>query len=64
MPKTTELIHVDGPVVTCDGGCGILGHPLVYLRVGRLGYVDCPYCGRHFIQSKTASSERTGKLVG
>ena len=48
ITRPPEMIYVAGPVVTCDGGCGPLGHPLVYLRIGRLGYVDCPYCGCRF----------------
>jgi len=36
------------PVVSCDGGGGALGHPLVYLNTGENGAVDCPYCGKRY----------------
>jgi uncharacterized Zn-finger protein len=48
--QPAETIHVDAPTVGCDGGGGALGHPLVYLSMGPSGRVDCPYCGRRFIQ--------------
>ena len=37
------------PVVSCDGGGGVLGHPLVYLNTGENGVVDCPYCGKRYV---------------
>jgi len=44
----TEVIHVDVPVVACDGGAGPLGHPRVFLRIaGR--EVMCPYCSRLYV---------------
>ena len=42
-----ETIEVTTAEVSCDGG-GPLGHPLVYLRIGREGWVECPYCDRRF----------------
>lgn len=42
-----EIIEVDSPQVSCDGGP--LGHPKVYLEIGSGGKVDCPYCSRRFI---------------
>lgn len=47
-----ETIYVDEDVVGCDGGRGALGHPLVYLSMTPEGRVDCPYCGRRFIQTE------------
>ena len=32
-PTPTETIHVNHPVVACDGGDGALGHPRVFLRI-------------------------------
>ena len=43
------IIRVDSEVVGCDGGGGALGHPLVYLHIGKDGANDCPYCGRRFV---------------
>ncbi len=42
-----ETIEVTTAEVSCDGG-GPLGHPLVYLRISREGWVGCPYCDRRF----------------
>ena len=47
--EPTEIIKVQTAVVGCDGGGGPLGHPLVYLRIGREGSIDCPYCSRRFL---------------
>jgi uncharacterized Zn-finger protein len=35
--------------IGCDGGGGVLGHPLVYLTLSRTGAIDCPYCGRRYV---------------
>jgi len=48
--QPAEIIHVETATVGCDGGDGPLGHPLVYLPIGVSGSVDCPYCGRRFVQ--------------
>ncbi len=43
-----EIIHVDSPVVACDGGDGALGHPRVWLRIVAHEIV-CPYCSRQYV---------------
>ena len=45
-PETIEATTTD---VSCDGGEGALGHPLVYLKIGPQGWVECPYCDRRFV---------------
>jgi len=36
--------------VFCEGDPrSAMGHPRVYLTIGPAGWVDCPYCARHFI---------------
>ena len=45
-PETIEVTTTD---VSCDGGGGALGHPLVYLKIGPQGWVECPYCDRRFV---------------
>ncbi len=42
-----ETIIVETTTVGCDGGT--LGHPLVYLNLGKEGAADCPYCGRRYV---------------
>ncbi len=44
-----ETIDVSTTEVSCDGGGGPLGHPLVYLKIGPEGWVECPYCDRRFV---------------
>lgn len=34
--------------VACDGGGGVLGHPLVYLPFGKNTNIECYYCGKRF----------------
>lgn len=48
IPTPIEVIHVDDPVVACDGGDGPLGHPRVFLRIEDSSVV-CPYCSRLFV---------------
>jgi uncharacterized Zn-finger protein len=58
-PPHTEIIHVDEPVVACDGGPaatgtgGALGHPRVYLHIEH-GFVLCPYCSRLYVMNEGA----------
>jgi uncharacterized Zn-finger protein len=49
MPDVNETIYVDADSVACDGGGGVLGHPLVYLAIDKSGQVECPYCSRRFV---------------
>jgi uncharacterized Zn-finger protein len=58
--QPAEIIHVDKSTVACDGGGGALGHPLVYLPLGPSGRVDCPYCGRRFIQDAPVKADHHG----
>lgn len=44
-----ETIEVETTVVSCDGGGGAGGHPLVYLNMGDKRFVECPYCDRRFV---------------
>jgi len=52
--KPLETIEVETDRVGCDGGGGALGHPLVYLSLVKEGFVDCPYCGRHYVLKEGA----------
>ncbi len=56
MPEPLETVEVETPTVGCDGGGGPLGHPLVYLVLGREGSVDCPYCSRRFVRKAGAAA--------
>lgn len=55
-PEPPEIIEVEDSVVACDGGGGALGHPKVYLNMGRDGRVECPYCDRLFVLKAGASA--------
>ena len=44
-----ETVEVETRRVSCDGGGGALGHPLVYLEIGEKGFVECPYCDKRFV---------------
>jgi len=46
-PPAPETELVDSAAVHCDGG-EFDGHPLVYLRIGESGFVECPYCDKRF----------------
>lgn len=52
----SELMMVESPAVSCDGGGGALGHPRVYLRI-KPGEKDimCPYCSRKFVLQGSGS---------
>ncbi len=44
-----EIIIVDDHRVSCDGGGGALGHPMVWYEIGNEGFVECKYCDRRFV---------------
>lgn len=54
--EPTEIIHVDGETVACDGGEWPLGHPRVFLNMKGRGQIDCPYCGRRFVLEAGAAA--------
>lgn len=49
-----EVMHVDSPVVACDGGNDALGHPRVWLRIADR-QTFCPWCSRIYVLDETAS---------
>ena len=50
MPiEPPEIVETDSETVACDGNGAALGHPRVFLEIGKEGYVDCPYCDRRFV---------------
>ncbi len=45
-------------VVKCDGGSGPLGHPVIYLHLGKEGDVICPYCSKYVVKEREGSKKR------
>lgn len=45
----TVIVVVDHRI-SCDGGGGALGHPLVWMEMGKSGEVVCKYCDKRFVQ--------------
>jgi uncharacterized Zn-finger protein len=37
-----ETIYINETIAACNGGGGALGHPRVFLNLGRDGKVECP----------------------
>ena len=47
--KTEEQAHNHrSKRVSCNGGAGASGHPLIWLTCGQDGAVTCPYCSKTF----------------
>lgn len=44
-----EIVYVDTRKVSCNGGGGALGHPIVWYEMGDDDVVECKYCDRRFI---------------
>ncbi|MEM6535521.1 MAG: zinc-finger domain-containing protein [Pseudomonadota bacterium] len=44
-----ETIMVKTRQVSCNGGGGALGHPIVWYEMGKDDMVECRYCDRRFI---------------
>lgn len=51
-----ETVEVETLNVSCDGGGGALGHPLVYLTINtdKSRHVECPYCDKRFVLKEGA----------
>ncbi len=49
-----EPMETKDTVVSCDGGGGVLGHPLIYLNLGTEEKVVCPYCSKCFVKAGTS----------
>ena len=49
-----ELQEVSSSKVTCDGGGGTLGHPKIYLDMGKETKIICPYCSKSFVLENTS----------
>lgn len=47
--KIKDIIKVEEQRVACDGDGGALGHPRVFLNLGKDGHVECPYCERSYV---------------
>ncbi len=48
--KEQDPIVVNDRRISCKGGEGAFGHPLVYLSIDlKHNEIFCPYCGNHFI---------------
>lgn len=53
-PNTPETFRVDADTdeVSCDGGGGPLGHPIVWYSFDGQDQVECGYCDRLFTKKK------------
>jgi uncharacterized Zn-finger protein len=56
MLQEMKIIETKKEIERCDGGGGVLGHPVVYLNLGKEGRVVCPYCSRLFLKFPHISS--------
>lgn len=52
-PKETK-----SDVVHCDGGGLPLGHPRIYLNLGKEGKIVCPYCSQSFVKEKSSYQQK------
>jgi uncharacterized Zn-finger protein len=57
VTEAFEVITVDTDRVACDGGGGPLGHPKVYLNLGKEGRIECPYCSRLYVLREGAQPD-------
>ena len=51
-----EVIYVNTHRVSCNGGGGALGHPVVWYSLED-GVAECGYCDRKFIYRPDAADE-------
>mgnify|MGYP003385946835 CR=1 FL=1 len=65
VTEPPEILPVATTRVACDGGRlidgrpapdGALGHPRVFLEMGEMDRVECPYCDRLYIYQPAKAS--------
>jgi uncharacterized Zn-finger protein len=44
-----ESEFVKSKKISCSGDGGVLGHPKIYLDIGKENQIICPYCSKIFI---------------
>ncbi len=49
-PPEVIIVDHDADEVSCDGGNGALGHPLVWYSFDGKDKVVCGYCDREFLK--------------
>lgn len=64
MNTLTDPIEVESSPVRCDGDGGPLGHPAIFLNLGKEGKIMCPYCSKFFFKAGSSSSKKTLKIKG
>ena len=61
MERDEEIIETKKSVVRCDGGGRSLGHPAVFLNLGKEKKVICPYCSKCFVSSPHSTTGKKTK---
>ena len=49
IDSSAEIIIVEQRKISCNGGGGALGHPLVWYSMVEDDMVECQYCDRVFV---------------
>lgn len=52
-----ETIYVEELRISCDGGGGALGHPIVWYSLDD-GEAECGYCDRKFVYRQKSDKDR------
>lgn len=53
-PPEVIVVDDDTDEVSCDGGGGSLGHPIVWYCFDGQDQVDCGYCDRLFVKERAS----------
>lgn len=53
-PPEIIIVDDDADQVSCDGGGGALGHPVVWYSFYGQDFVECGYCDRAFVKQRAA----------
>lgn len=55
----TIVVEDDVDEVSCDGGGGALGHPLVWYSFANKDDAECLYCDRLFVKKRAAGNKKS-----
>lgn len=62
-PPELIVVEDDCDEVSCDGGGGALGHPVVWYSFDHSDFVECGYCDRAFVK-KRSKAKYSGRGAG
>ncbi len=63
QPPELIIVDNDADEISCDGGGGALGHPVVWYSFDSNDFTTCGYCDRFFVKKRSQSKYKAKKTA-